>query len=142
MSSLPEIIAEVMRWVEKAENDFRNAEYVLTMQENCPYDTVTYHCQQCAEKYLKANLIYRSVDFPRTHDLVVLFNLLQEVEPLNIHIQDVQPLNRYSIESRYPGDWEPVDEKEAKSAFGMVRVIRETIRGVLDPVLTVKETEK
>ncbi len=30
MSTPPEIAVEVPRWVEKAENDFRKAEYVLT----------------------------------------------------------------------------------------------------------------
>ena len=128
MSTRPEINAEVRRWMERAENDFRNAEYVLTLKENCPFDTIAYHCHQCAEKYLKANLIYRGVDFPRTHDLVVLFNLLLPVETLNLHIQDVQPLNRYAIEARYPGNWEPIDESEARSAFEMVKKIRSAIR--------------
>ena len=141
MSARPEIIAEVRRWVEKAENDFRNAEYVLTLTENCPFDTVSYHCQQCAEKYLKATLIYRAVDFPRTHDLVVLFNLLRQVETLSLHIQDVQPLNRYSIEARYPGDWEPIDESEARSALAMAKKIRSAIRPLLEPVVAAKEQE-
>jgi len=141
MSMPPEIITQVRHWVEKAENDFRNAEYVLNMPENCPFDTVSYHCQQCAEKYLKALLIYRNVDFPRTHDLVVLFNLLQKNGSLNVRVQDVQPLNRYSVESRYPGDWEAVEEGEARAAFEMVRIVRDSVRCVLTPVLFAKETE-
>ena len=99
MSMQPEVAAEVRRWVEKAESDFRNAEYVLTLKDHCPFDTVAYHCQQCAEKYLKAALIHNGVDFPKTHDLVVLFNLLQDIETLSVHIQEVQPLNRYSVEA-------------------------------------------
>lgn len=50
MSTRPEIVAEVRRWVEKAENDFRNAEYVLTLKENCPFDTVSYHCPAVCRK--------------------------------------------------------------------------------------------
>lgn len=131
MNEPPEIIAEIRRWIEKAENDFRNAEYVLTLEENCPFDTVSYHCHQCAEKYLKAALIFRSVEFPRTHDLVVLFNLLQKAEPLPLGVEDVQPLNHYSIEARYPGDWEPIDEGEARNAFELVKknVMHESKRG-------------
>jgi HEPN domain-containing protein len=141
MSTRPEIAAEVRRWVAKADNDFRNAEYVLTLKENCPFDTVSYHCQQCVEKYLKALLIFRGIDFPRTHDLVVLFNLLREVETLTVQVQDVQPLNRYSIESRYPGDWEPIDESEVRSAFEMAKNIRSVIRPILESVVAVKEGE-
>ncbi|MFH1114530.1 MAG: HEPN domain-containing protein [Pseudomonadota bacterium] len=141
MSTRRDIIAEVRRWVEKAENDFRNAEYVLTMKEDCPFDTVSYHCQQCAEKYLKAALVFRGVDVPRTHDLVVLFNLLQAVETLEFHVLEVQPLNRYSVEARYPGDWEPIDESEAGLAFGMAKKIRKAILALLEPVVTAKDPE-
>ena len=51
----------VNQWVEKAEHDLRNAEHTLTLQEDCPFDTVCYHAQQCAEKYLKAFLISKSL---------------------------------------------------------------------------------
>jgi HEPN domain-containing protein len=141
MNGQPEIIAEIRRWVEKAENDFRNAEYVLTLKENCPFDTVSYHCQQCAESYLKAALIQQNVEFPRTHDLVVLFNLLQKANPLPLRIADVQPLNRYSIEARYPGDWEPIEEDEARNAFDMVKKIRDVVREQLTLVSSEKGQE-
>ncbi|MEI6263033.1 MAG: HEPN domain-containing protein [Deltaproteobacteria bacterium] len=135
MTTPHEINAEVRRWVEKAENDFRNAEYVLTLKENCPFDTVSYHCQQCAEKYLKALLIYRNVDFPKTHDLVVLFNLLQKVGHLKFSIEAVQPLNRYATETRYPGDWESIGESEAREAFEMVCAVRDTVRNALSSII-------
>lgn len=62
MTAPPE--AEAIRaWVEKAGNDLRNAEFVLTMSESCPTDTVCFDCRQCAEKYLKALLTLRSVEF-------------------------------------------------------------------------------
>ncbi len=111
------------------------------MEQNCPFDTVAYHCQQCAEMYLKALLIYWNVDFPRTHDLVVLFNLLLEKGSLNLRVQEIQPLNRYSIEARYPGDWEPIEEREAHAALDMARAARCAIRGLLDPVLSGKKNK-
>lgn len=72
-----EIVAEVAAWVHKAENDLRTAEYVLTMPSDCPTDTVCFHCQQAGEKYLKALLALHQVEFPRTHDLIALLNLLR-----------------------------------------------------------------
>jgi HEPN domain-containing protein len=83
MSGQPEIQMEVTRWVEKAEHDLRNAEYVSGLTEDCPTDTVCFHCQQCAEKYLKALLVWRNVAFPRTHDLVVLLSLATGTGGLN-----------------------------------------------------------
>ena len=48
---------------------YTNAEHTLTMGEDCPYDTVCFHTQQCVEKYLKALLTYLSIDFPKIHDV-------------------------------------------------------------------------
>ena len=131
MNELPELTAIVRGWVEKAENDLRNAEYVLGMEHDCPTDTVCFHCQQCAEKYLKALLVSRGIAFPKTHDLVVLVNLLGKDAGLDLNIADVQPLNRYSVEARYPGDWDPIDMPEAQEAARMARGVRDAVRRLL-----------
>jgi len=131
MTGPPEFNIEIRRWVEKAEHDLRNAEYVLTIKENCPTDTVCFHCQQCAEKYLKALLVSRRIPFPRTHDLVVLFNLIREICAMPLKVGEVQPLNRYSVEARYPGDWDPIDLREAAEAVNMARCVRQAVRKLL-----------
>jgi HEPN domain-containing protein len=84
MSVRPDIIAEVRRWVEKAEHDLVNAEYTVTMKENCPYDTVCFHCQQCVEKYMKSILLLHEVLFPKTHDLRLLLDLIRQNTDVNI----------------------------------------------------------
>ncbi len=131
MNGQPEITAVVRGWVEKAENDLRTAEYVLGMEEDCPTDAVCFHCQQCAEKYLKALLVSCGIAFPKTHDLVVLVNLLGKECRLELNIEDVQPLNRYSVEARYPGDWDPIDMPEALEAARMARGVRDAARRLL-----------
>ena len=131
MNGLPEVQAEARRWVERAENDLRNAECVLRLTEDCPTDTVCFHCQQCAEKYLKALLISRNSAFPKTHDLVLLLNLIAGAGGLALQAEQVQPLNRYSVEARYPGDWDPIDLNEATEALGLAKGVREAVRAVL-----------
>ena len=54
MNEPPESLRWVRQWIEKAEGDLRNAEHTLTLEQDCPLDTVCFHAQQCAEKYLKA----------------------------------------------------------------------------------------
>ena len=71
------------------------------------------------------------MDFPRTHDLVVLLNLAAHAGALALRVEQVQPLNRYSVEARYPGDWEPIDIHEADDALRMARAVREAIRAIL-----------
>lgn len=90
-----------------------------------------FHCQQCAEKYLKALLICREMYFQKTHDLVVLFNLLGGESGLGLRIENVQPLNRYSVEARYPGDWNPIGMAEASEAVRMARGVRDAVRSML-----------
>jgi hypothetical protein len=43
----------------------------------------------------------------------------------------VQPLNRYTIEARYPGDWDPIDRLEAEQAVAMAQRFREAVRALL-----------
>ena len=56
-------------WIEKAENDLKNAAYTLKMGKDCPMDTACFHAQHCVEKYLKAFLTFKGIDFPKTHDV-------------------------------------------------------------------------
>jgi len=131
MNEQPEFPSNVHRWLEKAEHDLRNAEYVLTLEDDCPTDTVCFHCQQCAEEYLKALLVRYGVDFPKTHDLVVLLNLAARSCEVTLAAERVQPLNRYSVEARYPGDWEPIGVEEAQKAVNMAREVRAAVRAIL-----------
>ena len=73
MNGQPNIIKQ---WIEKAENDFRNAEHTLLMKENYPYETICFHAQQCVEKYIKALLIHLKIDFPKIHDIGELILLV------------------------------------------------------------------
>jgi HEPN domain-containing protein len=94
----------VMEWVEKAEGDSRTAEREGTVGEGPNYDAVCFHAQQCAEKYLKAFLTFRSIPFPRLHDLEALLNLVTPVDPEFEAIREpLLLLNDYAVDIRYPG---------------------------------------
>lgn len=131
-----ERLLRVRQWAEKADHDLRTAEHTLTLHDDeCPFDTVCFHAQQCAEKYLKGWLVYRNVEFLRTHDLVVLLRQAEESGLRGTNLGDVQPLNRYTIEARYPGDWEPIDRSEAEQAVTLARRLRTAVRALLSPDL-------
>ena len=128
MTVPPEILSLVRQWVEKAEEDLRTAEHTLTLENDCPYGTVCFHAQQCSEKYLKALLTLHAIPFPKTHDLVVLLNLAGESTTLGVDLLDIEPLNRYPVEARYPGDWESFTHEEAEEAVKLARKVREAVR--------------
>ncbi len=69
MSEANEILAIARDWVQKGENDLKNATHALGMRKDCPTDTVCFHAQRCVEKYLKAFLVLKRIDFPKTHGI-------------------------------------------------------------------------
>jgi HEPN domain-containing protein len=131
MSGRPDRLLEAQRWAEKADHDLRNAEHTLLLEVDCPFDTVCFHAQQCVEKYLKAALIWQSVMIPRTHDLRMLVQLAEEESALVLDLDVILPLNRYAVEARYPGEWEPIGREEAEESVKVARAVRGIVRVIL-----------
>ena len=108
-----------MFWVNKAKNDLLNADNNLN-SDNIPHDTVCFHCQQAVEKLLKAFLVYKEQNIPRTHDLLSILELIKPLEDSVEVLRDyLVILNPYAIEIRYPDTLSmPVleDSKEARDA--------------------------
>jgi HEPN domain-containing protein len=123
-----ELLSVVRQWVQKAENDLKNAAYTLRMGKDCPTDTVCFHAQQCAEKYLKALLVLRGLDFPRTHDMSQLIALLPVQSRPTLTPEEQERLTDYATVTRYPGDYEPISLTETRRALRIARQIRSAIR--------------
>ena len=70
-----EILKKVMQWLILADEDLNLASHAFGLGAKSPYRLIAYHAQQCAEKYLKAFLVYHNVDFPYTHSIRVLLKL-------------------------------------------------------------------
>lgn len=128
MSERPERTREVRQWIEKAEHDLKAAEQILAIEgDDCPFDTVCFHAQQCAEKYLKGLLVLLEDPFPRAHDLRLLLQMASARVPLKLELPEVARLNRYTIEARYPGDWDPIGREEAERAVAVCKKVREAV---------------
>ncbi|MCH8120256.1 MAG: HEPN domain-containing protein [Planctomycetes bacterium] len=70
----------VRQWKEKAQNDW-TAVGILLASEQCPAETVCFHCQQFVEKLLKAFLTQYDIESPKTHDLRRLIQLAESYVP-------------------------------------------------------------
>ncbi len=71
MDNRNELIKE---WINKAEHDLGMAE--LAMNNKPEYtDSICFHCQQAAEKYLKAYLVFLNIRFEKKHNLGYLLDL-------------------------------------------------------------------
>ncbi len=130
MTGQPDESQDVLAWVQRAEHDLLNIENNFAAAR-VPWDTVCFHAQQCAEKYLKALLISNGVSAPKSHDLRLLIQRIPPTVPLNLNLGRVLLLNRYTIEGRYPGDWEPLDRPVGMEAVEIARSVREAVRALL-----------
>ncbi|MBN2684298.1 MAG: HEPN domain-containing protein [Pontiellaceae bacterium] len=116
-----------LEWIEKAEGDFHSLQREVRARKYPNYDAACYHAQQCAEKYLKGRLTEADLSFPKTHDLVLLLDLILLEEPLwETHRADLALLSSYGVEFRYPG--ESADAEMAKDANKRCRAFRTAVR--------------
>jgi HEPN domain-containing protein len=118
-------------WTTKADNDFYSADLLLHSGEVPFTDTACFHCQQCAEKYLKAFLTEHLVRFERTHVLTDLVALCLPIDDDFINISnDLNSLEGYAVAIRYPGAI--VSVELAEEAFMMASQIRNFMRRKLN----------
>ncbi|RSK37330.1 HEPN domain-containing protein [Hymenobacter metallilatus] len=93
----------VQRWLRKADGDLRAAEKLAESPEF--FSEVAFHCQQAAEKYLKAWLTAEQRLPPRTHDLEKLVYMVADFTPLGSDDERLATfLTPYAVLSRYPAD--------------------------------------
>lgn len=114
-------------WIEKAEGDYKIAVTLNRPRKEPLPDGVCYHCQQSAEKYLKAYLVYKGATPTRTHDLLALVRDCAVYDPtLSTFLPLADALNPYSVQFRYPGVAATVTQ--AKDALAILRQLRRTLR--------------
>lgn len=91
-------------WVTKAASDLRGAR-ILGLAVDAPLDTAIYHCQQAAEKAVKAFLVFKEITPEKTHDIRKLSVAAAVYEPrFGEFIDMAATLTPYAWEFRYPGD--------------------------------------
>jgi len=119
--------AVTKEWVSKAEGDYRSADALLHKIEVPEIDTACFHCQQCAEKYVKAFLTEHDVDFPRQHDLVRLLELCLTIDAGFEQIRyQLRRLENYGVVIRYPGLSVPLEM--AHEAFENASQVRKFVK--------------
>jgi HEPN domain-containing protein len=76
---------------------------------------------------LKAILVFLQIDFPRTHDLDALRNLVPDSWQFKEVCPDLASLTQWAVEARYPGDWPEATNAEADTAVEQARIVWESI---------------
>ena len=87
---------------------------------------VCFHAQQAAEKFLKAYLVSRGVDFEYTHELEYLLELCAREDESFLDL-DVGNLTDYAVRIRYPRRMHIPSIEEAKKALRLAERIKDFV---------------
>ncbi len=128
----------VLRWIRKADNDLRAAEYLLKAEEPLT-DIISFHCQQAVEKYLKAYLTSVDARVKKTHDLEVILNqcIEKDREFEELDSDKISRLSFYAVGIRYPEEYFELSAEEVEELFETAVRVREFVmkklkeRGIL-----------
>lgn len=129
MPSRDDLVRDLVgKWVEKADADLKAAE-TLSEHEGDLWAIVAFHCQQSAEKNIKAVLTKLQIEFGKTHDISVLLDRLGSGKSdLETVLRPAEGLTVYGVQARYPGDGPDVDDEEAARAVELAQMVARLIK--------------
>ena len=89
----------IEEWAAKADEDFEFAR--INLEEEKPfYAQICFHFQQAAEKYLKAYIIAKELEFRKIHDLPLLLKQCSSKDATIITLaEDCEFLTTFYIET-------------------------------------------
>jgi HEPN domain-containing protein len=107
----------IKEWVRHSYNDIISARHLFYDFNPKQSEISCYLSQQCAEKALKAYLLFRETEPPRIHDLRVLGQMCTHYDKTFENIASLCAfLTPFCISGRYPDEFAP-DEEIAKLAI-------------------------
>ena len=125
--NVPDIVVrEARRWLRFSAGDLDVAQRLLADRQSAPR-YICWHSQQAAEKALKAALVLEEIDFPFTHDLNALCNLLPDRWLLRANHSELAELTEWAVEARYPGERPEAIESDAIRAESQARTVRDSV---------------
>jgi hypothetical protein len=84
------------------------------------FEDVCFDAQQAVEKALKALLVLRGVQVPRTHAISELTTMLADLGfDIPADVQEASALTDYAVTARYPGPSEPVLVEDYEKAVAI-----------------------
>ncbi len=89
----------ILKWMQKADNDLKTARLGLSAVEPVT-DTICFHCQQAAEKYLKAYLVSKNIVPDKTHKIENLLENCIATDQSFAELEDTKILTEYAVELR------------------------------------------
>ena len=121
----------VDNWLFRADEDIAVVDRLIQSDAQAYTSTICFHAQQAVEKYLKALLAWKSVDFPRTHDVDFLLAECGKVTSGELDHIDLKSLADFGVSVRYPDDFYVPDLAETTYYAEVARQIQGIVVGLI-----------
>jgi len=97
-------------WLKRAKSNLKIAK--IFKDKEILYEDLCFEAHQCAEKSLKALLVFYNLEIPKTHSFSVLIAKLEKYLKIPKAIREVGELTDYAVQTRYPGAYAKIIEEE------------------------------
>lgn len=104
-------------WMERSKSSLKIAQ--IENNNGIYYEDLCFQAQQSVEKALKALLIKKGLEPKRTHNLIVILQDVMNHYKVPEDLKNIIILNDYAVQTRYPGDYTPVDKEEYSKAISI-----------------------
>lgn len=118
-----ENLIDAKEWLSYAENDLGVAEHLFKTYHPKPLSIIGFHCQQAAEKSVKALIVLHGSQggMPKKHDVFLLLNQIKNMVNIDQKFYDYADiLAPYGIAVRYPNEL-ALEEYHAEKAIRMAQ---------------------
>src|SRR3989344_2220765 len=121
----------VKNWLDKASEDLAFAK--ASLQEGLEfYPQICFYLHQSVEKYLKAYIIAKRLDFKRIHDLTELVQICMENDQkFNKFYETAKLLSPFYIGTRYPDFIISINKSNAEKALQATEEIASFVKSKL-----------
>lgn len=122
-----EALDAAREWIRFALEDLRAAQTVeLSTRIRC------FHGQRAAEKAIKGALTFEGTEFPKTHNLVTLRDMLQQSTTIEEPSADMSWLSRWAVNEQYPGPEPDPPLADADRAAALAQGIVDAARAYIE----------
>ena len=119
-NNLAQAVAE---WLRVVEMDRTTAYHLFKTMHPKPLEIICFHCQQAAEKAIKALFILKEIEIIKIHDLMILLKKIETFFSIPLAVKSASDdLTPFAATFRYP-DYPDIDEELTKKALADMDVV-------------------
>jgi len=122
-----------LSWLKRANSNLIRSKSIsggegVFLEDSC------FDAQQCVEKSFKALCINHDIEFPQTHSISYLISLLiNSGIKIPKKIMNSAQLSDYSVETRYPGDYDEVTFEEYNEVVKIADDVYSWVKSKINP---------